>query len=226
MGKIEWKPISNLLREIYQEQNIIEHFEKDENYLENAFEITEKLWEEQFNKIDKLKIIMISESPLFGEHQLYIYNSQTPTSVFFHFKDLEAFLEDGQKLKKGKTTQEKKKIMFEYFYKNGFITLDIFPFAFNPNHTTIHYRKMSKKLYQQLLKITVESYLIPKLKLCLDKSDEHTHYVYRYKRLFEKTENHFENIMNQITLKKYKIDTIHSTNMSLDRNKLKRLLKD
>ncbi len=226
MINIKWKPISKLLKEVYKEQNIIEYFEEDESYLKNAFEITEKLWEEQFNKIDKLKIIMISESPLFGDIQRYIYNPNTPTSVFFHFKDLEAFLEDDQTIKRPKTTQEQKNMMYEYFYKNGFITLDIFPFSLNPNHTKIHYRKMSKKLYYQLLKITTENYLIPKLKLCLDKSNEHTHYVYRYKRLFKKTENHFEEILNQISSKKYKIDSINSTNMSLDRNKLKRLLKD
>lgn len=225
---IEWQPISKLLKEVYQEQNILHHFKEDECYLKNAFEVTEKLWEEQFNKIDKLKIIMISESPLFGDMQQYIYNLNTPTSVFFHFKDLEVFLEDGQIIKKPKTIKEQKDIMFEYFYKHGFITLDIFPFALNSNHTKIHYRKMSKKLYYQLLKITTENYLMPKLKLCLNKSDEHTHYVYRYKRLFEKTENHFEKILNQISLKntKYKIDTINGTNMSLDKTKLRELLKN
>ena len=67
-------------------------------------------------------------------------------------------------------------------------------FVLNPNHT--------KKLYHQLLKITTENYLIPQLKLCLDKTDEHTYYVYRYKRLFNKTENHFEEILNQISSKK------------------------
>ena len=227
MKNIQWQPISNSLREIYQEQNILHHFEEDESYLKNAFEVTEELWEEQFNKIDKLKIIMISESSLFGDIQRYIYNPNTPTSVFFHFKDLEAFLEDGQTIKKPKIVQEQKSIMFEYFHENGFITLDIFPFALNPKHTKINYRKMSKKLYHQLLKVTTENYLMPKLKLCLAKSNEHTHYVYRYKRLFDKTENHFENVLNNISSKdiKYKIDTINGTNMSLDRNKLRALLK-
>jgi len=228
MINIQWQPISDSLKEVYQEQNILHHFEEDESYLKNAFEITEKLWEEQFKKIDKLKIIMISESPLFGDIQRYIYNPNTPTSVFFHFKDLEAFLEDDQTLIRPTSTVEQKNMMYEYFYKNGFITLDIFPFALNPNHTKIHYRKMSKKLYHQLLTITTENYLIPKLKLCLEKSNEHTHYVYRYKRLFNKTENHFEEILNQISSKEieYKIDTINGTNMSLDKNKLKKLLKD
>jgi len=224
MTTIKWKAISNVLKKVYQEQQIVEYFEKDEMYLKNAFEITEKLWEEQFKSIDKLKIIMISESPLFGIQQKYIYNPNTPTSVFFHFKDLEAFLNEGQQIKIPQTTQEKKKIMFEYFCRHGFITLDIFPFALNPNHTKIHYRKMSKKLYQQLLEITTENYLIPKLKLCLNKSNEHTHYLYRYKRLFEKTENHFEKVLNKIAPKPYKLETINGTNMSLNRDKLKNLL--
>lgn len=79
---------------------------------------------------------MISKSALFGDIQRYIYNPNTPTSVFFHFKDLEAFLNDGQIIKRPKTTQEQKNIIYEYFYKKGFITLDIFSFALNPNNTT------------------------------------------------------------------------------------------
>jgi hypothetical protein len=76
------------------------------------------------------------------------------------------------------------------------------------------------------LEITTKNYLIPKLELCLKKSNEYTHFLYRYKRLFKKTGNHFENILKQIAPKeiKYKIDTINGTNMSLDRSKLKRFL--
>jgi len=225
---LKWHPISKQLKKIYQEQNIVEYFEKDEEYLQNAFNITEKLWEEQFNKINNLKIIMISESPLFGDIQRYIYNPNTPTSVFFHFKDLEAFVDINQIIKKPKSVIEQKRMMFDIFSKNGFLTLDIFPFAFNPNHTKIHYRKMSKKLYYQLLSITTDNYLIPKLKACINKSNEKTHFVYRYKRLFDKTENHFEKILYQVSEKniRYKIDTINGTNMSLDRVKLRSLLKD
>ena len=227
MKNIQWQPISDSLKKIYQEEKILHYFEEDVIYLKNAFEVTEKLWDEQFNKIDRLKIIMISEAPLFGDIQSYIYNPNTPTSVFFHFKDLEAFLEDGKTIKRPKIVQEQKKIMFEYFHKNGFIALDIFPFALNPKYTKIHYQKMSKKLYHKLLKVTAENYLIPKLKLCLEKSNEHTHYVYRYKRLFDKTENYFENILNNIGSKEsnYEIHTINGTNMSLDKKKLRKLLK-
>ncbi len=191
------------------------------------FFTTENLWKQQFDKINNLKIVMISESPLFGDFQNYIYNPNTPPGVFFHFKDLEVFLDIGQTIEKPKTIIEQKKTMFDLFYKNGFLVLDIFPFALNPNHTKLHYRKMSKKLYHQLLKITTKNYLIPKLNLCLDKANRNTYFVYRYKRLFDKTENHFEEVLSQISLKgvKYKVDTINGANMSLDRSKLKKLLK-
>ena len=225
MKNIQWQPISNLLKKTYQEQNIIKYFEKDESYLKNAFERTEILWAEQFNKIDKLKVIMISESPLFGDTQKYIYNVNTPPSSFFYFQDIKAF-PNCENIMQPITIREQKKIMLNEFKKNGFLILDIFPFALNQKDTIINYRQMNIALYRQLLKITTESYLIPKLKLCLEKSNEYTHFIYRYKRLFNKTENHFEKVLNQIASKEYKIDTINGRNMSLDRDKLKRLLKN
>jgi len=226
MKNIRWQPISDSLREIYQEQNILHHFEGDEAYLKNAFEITEKLWGEQFNKIDKLKIIMISESPLFGDIQKYIYNINTRPSSFFYFQDIQAF-PNCENIIQPTTIQEQKKIMLETFQKNGFLILDIFPFALNQKDTVINYRQMNITLYKQLLKIVTDNYLIPKLTLCLEKSSKQTHFIYRYKKLFDKTENYFESVLNNISLKEiqYKIDTINGTNMSLDRNKLKELLK-
>jgi len=225
MKNIQWQPISNLLKKTYQEQNIIKYFEKDESYLKNAFERTEILWAEQFNKIDKLKVIMISESPLFGDTQKYIYNMNTPPSSFFYFQDIKVF-PNCENIMQPIIIREQKKIMLNEFKKNGFLILDIFPFALNQKDTIINYRQMNISLYRQLLKITTESYLIPKLKLCLEKSNEYTHFIYRYKRLFNQTENHFEKVLNQIASKEYKIDTINGTNMSLDRDKLKRLLKN
>jgi len=228
MPTTKWLAISDALKKVYEEENILKNFKEDETYLKHAFEMTEKLWEDEFSKIDKLKVIMIAEAPLFGDKETYIYNQNTPASTFFHFKDLEAFLDEGKSIQKPKTVQEQKTTMFEYFHKNGFIVLNLFAFALNENHTKINYQKMSKKLYYKLLKITTENYLVPKLKLCLEKSDENTHFIYRYKRLFDKTENHFEQVLNQVSSKGtcFKIDTINGTNMSLDRSKLRRLLRD
>ena len=218
-----WQPISDVLKQIYKEQKISRHFMKDEAYLKEAYEFTEKLWEIQLEKTEKLNAIMISESPLFGEIKRYIYNPHTAPSVFFYFKDLEALLDDGEELVRPRTTVEQKQMMFEKFQQKGFITLDIFPFALNPSHTAINYQKMSKNLYHQLLEVTTENYLIPKLTRCLERSHQKTHFVYRYKRLYDKTEHHFESVLNQLSPIAYKIDTVHK-NMSLDREKLRRLV--
>jgi len=222
---MKWEKLSNILKEIYQEQNILEYFIEDEKYLKNAFEVTETLWMKQYEKIANLKIVMISEAPLFGKEQTYIYNPNTPTTVFFHFKDLEAFFAQKESLEKPKTVEEQKNILYDIFSKNGFLTLDIFPFALNPKHTKLHYRNISKKLYQKLLQTTTREYLIPKLELCLKKSDKDTHFVYRYKRLFDKTESHFEKVLNELSVQVYQISSIHGTNMSLNREKLRRLLQ-
>jgi len=224
MKNLEWQLLSNSLRKIYQKEGIEEYFEQDETYLKHAFTITEKLWMEQFNQIDKLQVIMISESPLFGSNEKYIYNINTHPSSFFYFQDLEAF-PSHQHENNNLTSQEKKKIMLNEFKENRFLVLDIFPFALNSKDTKINYRNMNSTLYQSILEVTFENYLIPKLKLCLEKSDKNTYFLYRYKRLFAKTGNYFERVLE--SMKKndylYKIDTINGTNMSLDRIKLKEI---
>ena len=221
-----WELITKKLKKFYKEQDKLNHFKNDEIYLKNAFLNIEELWNKQFQKIEKLKVIMISEAPFYGDIQRYLYNPHTAPSVFFYFKDLEVFLKDDEKLVRPKTTVEQKNMMYDYFYKNGFITLDIFPFALNPNNTAINYRDMSKKLYYQLLEETTKEYLIPKLKACLEKSDSNTHFVYRYKRFFDKTENHFEKVLAEVSPKnQYKIDSINGKGMFLDKKKLKELLK-
>jgi len=86
---------------------------------------------------------------------------------------------------------------------------------------------MNTKLYKKLLEVSSEHYLIPKLKICLAKSNnENIHFIYRYKRLFHKTGNFFEKVLKEISNQevKYRINTIHGSNMSLDRNKLTKLL--
>ena len=218
-----WKHLSQKLHLIYKQENILDYYENDEQYLKYAFIKIEELWEIQFNKIDKLKIIMISEAPLFGKDEKYIYNIDTPPSSFFYFNDLEAFSTVDALKKVQKPIQKQK--MFKEFQKNGFIILDLFPFALNQEDTQINYRNMSKKLYKQLLDVSLETYLIPKLKKCLKKTESNVYFLYRYKRLFEKTEYVFEKMLKKLEVNNYTIDTINGTNMSLDRKKLFELLR-
>ena len=220
---IKWQPISNAFHDIYKNKNILTHFEQDERYLKNAFEFTENLWEEQFDMIDKLNTILISEAPLFGNEQKYVYNINTSPSSFFYFQDLQAFPTYHEITTIPKNHILKKKLMLEHFAKNGFLILDIFPFALNHNITAINYRNMNVGLYTKLLNKTVDAYLKPKLELCLKKTHQKSKFLYRYQRLFNNTQHHFENVLNLMSVN-YTIDTIHGTNMSLDRNRLQVLL--
>ncbi len=221
---IKWQPISKALHDIYEEQNILSHFEHDEYYLKQAFEFTEKLWHEQFEKIDILKTIMISEAPLFGDKQTYIYNINAKPSAFFHFNDLEAFPTYHEIVQNPRKPVEKKKTILDHFIKNGFLILDIFPFALNPNITKINYRRVNHIIYNKLLNKTKKCYLEPKIEMCLKKSKDTTLFLYRYQKLFGLTENYFEHVLNSVSPIRYTIDTINGTNMSLDRDRLKSLL--
>jgi hypothetical protein len=169
---------------------------------------------------------MVSEAPLYGEKKNYVYNFLTPPSIFFHFNDLQVFIKNNNSIKKPIKIIDQKKMMLDYFQKYGFIILDIFPYALNPKYTSLHYRKMDKKLYSKLLEITLSHYLMPKLKLCFEKTDDKIIFLYRYKRLFDKTNNFLKKMLQNTVPQniEYHIDSIHGSNMSLDRDKLKSFL--
>ncbi len=221
----QWNNIKEILKNVYTRYQILDYFEKDELYLKNAFEKTEKLWKEQFYQMEQINFIMISEAPLFGNIERYIYNPETAPSSFFHYNDLEAFPYI-DRLESRATIKEQKEKMFLEFKKMGFIILDLFPLALNQSDTAINFRHMKRSLYNTLLRETAPYFLIPKLELCMAKFSSNTHFLYRYKKLFKKTDNFFESTLKQITNKTFKIDTINGENMSLDRVKLKEILSN
>lgn len=220
-----WGKISNSLLKIYTDLELRSSFEKDQKYLKHAFEITENLWEDQFLKIDDLKVVMLSEAPLFGEKKTYIYNPDSNPTVFFYYQDLKAFPTFNSELNP-KRAQDKKEIMFDQFAKNGFLMLDIFPFALNPKDTKINFQRMSKGLYKDLLNVTTETYLIPRLGRCFKRAKGRVDFVYRYKRLYEKTGYHVNNVLDKnFKDRKYRVDSVHGSNMSLNRDKLAMFFK-
>lgn len=216
---MNWNNIEDDLKSLYYKYDLIDGYESDKQYLKTSFEKIETLWLEIYNQIDSINIVMISESPLFGENETYIYNKNTPPTSFFRFNDMK-YLPNYEEVVKPKSTYETKEVMINQFIKSGFITLDIFPFPLNEKDTSINYRKMSKKLYSDILNFTKESYLKPKLELLLKKTNPNSYFLYRYKRLYDKTDNHLERVLDEIGSNNYKIDTIHSNNIPIDRNKL------
>ena len=216
---MNWNNIELDLQKLYQKYNLMDGYESDKKYLKSSYERIETLWLEVFNQIDNINIVMISESPLFGENETYIYNKNTQPTSFFRFNDMK-YLPNYEEVIKPKSTYDTKEIMIQQFIKSGFITLDIFPFPLNEKDTTINYRKMSKKLYSDILNFTKESYLKPKLELLLKKTNPNSYFLYRYKRLYDKTDSHLERVLEEIGSNNYKVDTIHSKNIPIDREKL------
>jgi len=216
---MNWNNIESDLKKLYQKYNLMDSYVNDKHYLEKSYNKIESLWMDIYNKIDNINIILISESPLFGKDEVYIYNKNTAPTSFFRFNDMK-YLPNYEEVSKPKTTYETKEIMINQFIKSGFITLDIFPFPLNEKDTSINYRKMSKKLYSDILNFTKESYLKPKLKVLLKKTNSESYFLYRYKRLYDKTDSHLEKVLKEIGSDNYKIDTIHSNNIPIDREKL------
>jgi len=217
--KINWNEIETAIIDYYKEINL-EITSNELNYLKNAFEFIEKLWEEQFKKIKEIKYIMISEAPLFGKEQKYFYNPNSKFSSFFYFTNIEAF-----DIQYTKQDYNNKKFILDILNEKGFLILDLFPFALNKVDTQINYNSVNHKEYQKLFQINLNSYLIKKLNLVKTKCDENTTIFYRYKRLKKKLGGVLETELEKLNLIKERedLDCVNN-NMSLDKEKLNRIV--
>lgn len=216
---IEWDEIESSIIEFYKEIQL-EISPKEIKYLKNAFSFTEELWKKQFEKIDKIKYVMISEAPLFGESKNYFYNPSTKFSSFFHFTNIEAF-----NISYTKKDYNNKEFVLDILNEKGFLILDLFPFALNKNDTQINYNSVKHKQYQKLFQIAVQTYLNKKLTLIKRKCINETIFVYRYKRLKEKLSGILETELVDFSLieKDENLDTLNN-NMSLDKEKLRKIV--
>jgi len=223
----DWTPFRQLLGTIYKDLGLVDRSEPDAAYLKSAFDFTETLWHRQLERMPDVKIVMLSEAPLFGHKQTYIYNPDSPPTPFFHFNDLEAFGCILPKKNSWSNPQARKSFLIKQMGVKGILVLDLFPYALNPNDTAINYRKMSNPLYFRLLSETAPYYLIPKIQLARKKVGKTPIFIYRYKKLFQKT-NHFVEalfVKNDIRFDGFKIESIHGENMSLDRKKLSQIYR-
>lgn len=216
----EWNKLENSISQFYRGIDL--EIRKDEiDYLREAYFFTEELWLKEFHQMDSLKYIMLSEAPLFRDSQNYFYNQETAFSSFFYFKDIEAF---------GATySQEQynsKTYVLDVLKENGFIILDLFPFALNSEDTQINYNSLKKKEYAKLLDIVIKDYISTKLDLIKTKCRSETQLFYRYKRLKQKLNGKVEHELSRINLieKGQDLETLNN-NMSLDRKKLKQIIQ-
>ena len=64
------------------------NFQKDFEYLWDAFCHTEELWSKNMQQVSKVKYILIAEAPLYGEKRSYIYNPQSSGTAFLGISTL------------------------------------------------------------------------------------------------------------------------------------------
>lgn len=81
-----------ILKTFYHKNSISNNFERDNQYLETAFNEITKIWFKNLVLIKEVRYLMIAEAPLWGSSKSYIYNPTTQFTQFFHKGDLEHVL--------------------------------------------------------------------------------------------------------------------------------------
>ena len=171
---MNWNNLSLILKQYYLDKGLFERFTNDEKYLSESFIEIDKLWLKNYNSIDKINYVMISEAPLWGIEEKYIYNPEIYNSQYFYRSDLEYVLN---------ITIPNKVDFLKELIAIGFICCDISPFALNQEDTVINYKMISKVDYKRLLIETFPIYFSERLKLIKIKTSNSVKFFYRYSRV-------------------------------------------
>jgi hypothetical protein len=208
-----------ILQNFYDKIGLKTKFEKDNNYLEVADREIHKIWLENFNKIDKVNYLMIAEAPLWGKEKKYLYNPAINNSQFFYRSDLGDIL--------NKPIADKKDFI-KVCNEIGLIIVDISPFAFNPQETSINYRDMTTTQYRELVSLTIPTFFEEKIKAVKTKKSENIKTFFRYARV----KTTFQDLIAQVLISNNIIKTqndigdISQNGGGIDKNKLKKIIKD
>lgn len=207
-----------ILKGFYQQNGLASKFDKDNIYLEKAFNDIYQIWQDNFNQINIVNYVMIAEAPLWGKAQKYIYNPQTNNSQFFYRNDLGSVL-----CKRIANKTEFINICNEI----GLLIVDISPFPLNQNDTQINYRSLTTKRYQQLVKLTLPFFFEKKIKAVAEKKSKNIKAFFRYSRV----KNNFEDIISKVLIENNIIKTqseigdISQNGGGIDRAKLEQIIK-
>ena len=184
------------------------------DYLKEAFFQTERMWLENFAKVTKVRLVMLSEAPLFGAEASYFYNPHTPFTAFFGINDAKVILGPG--FAKNRSC---KQFLLPELARTGFIIFDIFPFALNRKDTaSITYRSMSEPFYRQLFERTAPLFFDRKRDLILQHGTPL--FVFRYRTAQQRLGGLIDAELAKRGIGR--VESIGGTNMPLDRERLKR----
>jgi len=176
---------------------------KDFPYLESSYHELHNLWQNYFNKIENVKLVILGEAPLWGSKKNYIYNPQTPNTQFFHRSDLQPIL--------GFVPSNKENLLCA-LQELGILILDVSPFALNPKDTQLTYPELSIRMYKQLVQGCWEEHIKPVVDQISNLSPI---YVFRYKRV----KDIFEDLFKE-KLSIDEIPSIHQQGGGIDKEKL------
>lgn len=179
---MEYDKNGQILREFYARHDLTDCFERDNAYLESAFDEINRIWFDNLCKIDEVNYLMIAEAPLWGKSKSYIYNPATPFTQFFQKSDLEYVL--GTKIRD-------KAEFIDRCNQIGLLIIDISPFALNTENTIINYRRKSKqnpygitkREYRQLIRETLPTFFDCKIKELAPKASSNIKVFFRYARV-------------------------------------------
>ncbi|SEK24868.1 hypothetical protein [Parapedobacter koreensis] len=214
-----------ILKAFYDKRGLSAYFDQDSLYLENAFNEITSIWFDNFQQIDKVNFLMISEAPLWGKKKKYIYNPNTKNSQFFYRNDL------GDILNKNILNKEN---FIKVCNDIGFLILDISPFPLNYKDTKINYAKnkngslkLTKKEYRELVQLTIPTFFEQKIKTIAEKKSTNIKTFFRYARV----KNTFEDLVskvlidNKIVRDQQDIGAIFKKGGGIDKTKLEMIIK-
>lgn len=181
-ANMDYSRCKQILHDFYSENGIIDHFERDNLYLEKAFHEINEMWFRNLECIKEVKYLMIAEAPLWGKDKSYIYNPETKNTQFFQRKDLERVI--------GINVYNKLDFL-NYCNKMGLLIIDISPFAFNTEDTIINYRNktsnnpygLTKYQYRGLIEQTLTTFFDIKIQQISLKKSTSIKIFYRYRRV-------------------------------------------
>ena len=208
---------ANVLRSFYAKYGLGYFFDRDNQYLESAFNDITRLWVENLDQINEVRFIMIAEAPLWGQVQKYIYNPNIKSSVFFYCNDLRDALHCEIKDKR------------DFLLKCqdiGLVIVDISPFALNSRDTAITYREMGKKKYRQLVEHTIPSFFEKKIEAICAKKAKRVKVFFRYKTVKDTFQDLVSRVLiaNDIIKSELDILDVSGDNMPMDRKKLRSII--
>lgn len=224
--KLEYNENKQIIESFYDSLGLANEFEKDNIYLESAFNEIKKIWIENFEKIDKVKYLLIAEAPLWGQKKKYIYNLKTDNTQFFYRSDLEKILNI--------QIRDKRKFI-ETCNEIGLLVVDISPFPLNTEDTKINYgknkdgsKKLTKKEYRELVSLTIPTFFERKISLVGQKKSSEIKVSFRY----AKVKNAFQDLISDMLIenglikKQEDIGDIAQLGGGIDRTKLKKMINE